>query len=124
MPALIGFFRRKNGIAKHQFRRYYEDHHAPLAVSLFGDLFRSYRRNYIDGDNAPVATLVPQEDTADVITEIVFHDHQSMEEMYTRTARDSHIAELISTDEAAFMDRPATRLLIVHDIAESTLPQI
>lgn len=39
--------RRKVGLSPEEFRDGYENHHARMAVELFGHLWLGYRRNYI-----------------------------------------------------------------------------
>ena len=104
MAKLIGLFHRKHGLSATEFRDYYENHHAPFASARFGHLFASYTRNYIDADTGIA-----------VVTEIVFPDDAAMREMFAMTERDPALGEAIATDEAAFMDRDATQILLVGD---------
>lgn len=110
MAKLIGLFSRKPGTSAHDFRAYYEQHHAPLASSKFGHLFASYTRNYVE----PGPDLGGRGDI-DVVTEIVFHDDAAMREMFTMTQADPALRAAIADDEAVFMDRDATRILLVSD---------
>jgi|SRR5690348_8268854 len=120
MPKLIGMFRRKVGTTHAEFREYYETRHAPLALSLYGDLFAAYRRNYVEHDDHHLDRSRAQADDLDVITEIVFDTAEAMQEMFARTGEDPKVREAIATDEAAFMDRPASRILIITDHCESS----
>ncbi|MFC0863176.1 EthD domain-containing protein [Sphaerimonospora cavernae] len=123
MPKLIGLFRRKDGLTAAEFRDYYENHHAPFAVSLFGHLFAGYTRSYVDhwdGQPAP-GRRAPE---FDVVTEIVFADEAAMEAMFAMSAAHPEVREAIVADEAAFMNRDATRLLITKDHAASVLEQV
>ena len=117
MTKLIGLFRRRQGLSRTEFRDYYEQHHAPFAASHFGHLFASYTRNYVDP--ALTASGGPE---IDVVTEIVFHDAAAMREMFAMAEADPALRAAIADDEATFMDRAATRILIVAD-HESTLPR-
>ena len=121
MPKLIGMFRRKEGITHTEFREYYETRHAPLALSLYGDLFAAYRRNYVEHDDHHLDPARAQADDLDVITEIVFDTAEAMNEMFARTSRDPKVREAIATDEARFMDRPASRILIITDHCQSPI---
>lgn len=116
MAKLIGLFRRKAGTSSDDFRSYYEQRHAPFAVSHFGHLFESYTRNY-------VARAPRDLDTTgiDVVTEIVFRDDSAMQEMFAMTERDPSLRDAIATDEAAFMDRDASQILLVGDHPSTTL---
>lgn len=108
MPKLIGLFRRKKGFSAGQFRDYYENYHAPFAASHFGHLFAGYTRNYVEHS-------VRGEHDVDVLTEIVFPDHEAMAAMFAMTRHDPALGRAIAADEATFMDRDATQLLIITD---------
>ncbi|NKY33197.1 EthD domain-containing protein [Nocardia speluncae] len=113
MAKLIGLFHRKDGLSTTEFRDYYENHHAPFAASHFGHLFASYTRNYIDPDIGGDSGA----DTAGiaVVTEIVFPDDAAMQEMFAMAERDPSLRVAIATDEGAFMNREANRILLVSD---------
>ena len=120
MAKLIGLFHRKPGTSAEEFRDYYEDHHAPFAYSLFGHLFASYTRNYVDAGQAAGQTRVVDAGI-DVVTEIVFHDDAAMREMFAMAERDPELREAIATDESAFMDREASQVLLVTDHRSSPI---
>lgn len=119
MAKLIGLFKRREGLSASEFRDYYEFQHAPLALSHLGHLFASYTRNYaayeIDGEGAPMDQGI------DVVTEIVFIDDAAMAEMFALTGRDPEVRALIAEDEAKFMDRAASRIVLVTDHTSTTL---
>ncbi|KRF10478.1 EthD domain-containing protein [Nocardioides sp. Soil796] len=121
MPKLIGLFHRKDGLSAAEFRDYYENHHAPFAMSHFAHLFASYTRNYVDApyadDGAP-----SHHDGVDVVTEIVFHDESAMHEMFAMAEQDPSLRGAIAADEAAFMNREANRILLVTDHESSAGP--
>lgn len=87
----ISFVKRKLGISREEFMRYYEDVHAPHALKLFG--MKKYVRNYLI-----VPPGAPEPDF-DCITEFWYE-----------TAEDARAALKLSrspegqTDEADFMD--------------------
>ncbi|KQY54322.1 MULTISPECIES: EthD domain-containing protein [unclassified Nocardioides] len=114
MPKLIGLFHRKEGLSAGEFRDYYENHHAPFAMSHFAHLFASYTRNYVDPPYAEGGAPA-NHDGIDVVTEIVFHDDAAMHEMFAMADRDPSLREAIATDEAAFMNPAANRILLVAD---------
>jgi uncharacterized protein (TIGR02118 family) len=116
MAKLIGLFHRKEGTSVAEFRTYYEDHHAPFAAAHFGHLFASYTRNYVDEASAP-----GKPSAIDVVTEIVFHDDAALQEMFAMTEADPALREAIGADEAAFMDRSASRILLVTEHESSPL---
>ena len=115
MAKLIGLFHRKAGTSVAEFRDYYENHHAPFAAAHFGHLFASYTRNYVD--QAPAAG---SPSAIDVVTEIVFHDDAALREMFAMTEADPALREAIGVDEAAFMDRAASQVLLVTEHESST----
>lgn len=112
MAKLIALFTRKAGSSRAEFRDYYENNHAPFATSLFGHLWTSYTRNYLDeGDGTG----------PDVVTEIVFIDDAAMQEMFAITRRDPSIRDAIFADEAAFMDRAVTRMFLSPEATSTDL---
>jgi hypothetical protein len=115
MAKLIGLFKRRDSMTAGEFREYYENQHAPLALSHLGHLFASYTRNYvsyeIDGFGAPL------EHGIDVVTEIVFLDDAAMQRMFELTTSDPRVRAAISEDEAKFMDKAASRIVLVTDHA-------
>lgn len=117
MAKLIGLFRRKEGTSAAEFRDYYEQRHAPFALSHFGHLFASYTRNYVDPrPTGPADSQSRVVDAGiDVVTEIVFHDDAAMREMFAMSKRDPSLREAIAADEAAFMDRDANQILLASD---------
>ena len=115
MAKLIGLFKRRDDLTAAEIRDYYEHPHAPLALSHLGHLFASYTRNYVahemDGEGNPV------EHAYDVVTEIVFADDAAMERMFAMTTTDPAVRAAISADEARFMDKAGSRILLVTDHA-------
>lgn len=116
MAKLIELIGRKGGMTRGEFRDYYEQHHAPLAISHFGHLFATYTRNYIDP---------PLEGRAaspyDVVTEIVFHDDAAMAEMCAMAAADPALSATIAADEERFMDRASTSMMLSSNHACSAV---
>jgi uncharacterized protein (TIGR02118 family) len=113
MAKLIGLFKRREAMTAAEFRDYYENQHAPLALGHLGHLFASYTRNYvaheIDGEGTPV------DHAFDVVTEIVFVDDAAMQRMFEMTTADPEVRAAISEDEAKFMDKAASRIVLVTD---------
>lgn len=116
MAALIALIARKDGTTREEFREYYEQHHAPLAASLFGHLFASYTRKYVDPPSAG-----REASPYDVVTEIVFHDHAAMAEMFAMAAADPALPATIAADEDRFMDRAPTRVLLSSEQVSSPI---
>lgn len=117
--------RRKAELSPEAFRTAYEERHAPLASRLFGHLWLEYRRNYLGLANrfAREAGTPTTEAAAeasppyDVVTEMVFRDRASLEEM-NRIAIQAENARLLAEDEATLFDRENC-WTCVCDVAET-----
>ena len=100
--------RKKPGLSLEAFRAGYENSHARLAVELFGHLWLSYRRNYLEGghrfgtDYSAGVPATAQDVGFDAISEYVLRDEAALEEMQ-RIA----LANLkrINEDEARWFDQ-------------------
>jgi uncharacterized protein (TIGR02118 family) len=106
MIKVVLLVRRKPGISRAEFRRYYEDRHAPLAASQLRSCVR-YVRNFVIED-------VVGEPDFDCVTEFWYNLDGPW-----REARD-HIAsevgrQLLAQDEAQFMDRGSMRVVVVAE---------
>ena len=113
---MIVFFRRRAGLSPEQFRDYYENHHAPLAVRLF-PYMRDYRRNYMRRDLRHQRTggeAVGTDFDFDVITEISFACAQDYQRMKDDMANPD-IRRQVVEDELRFLDRAATVVLLVDE---------
>lgn len=119
MAKLIGLFKRRDGLSAAEFRDYYENQHAPMATGHLGHLFASYTRSYVAHEISGEGNPVDQD--VDVVTEIVFRDDAAMAEMFALAGNDPELRELIAADEARFMDRAASRLIIVTEHAATEL---
>ena len=100
--------RRKPGLTVQQFRDGYENSHSRIAVALFGHLWLSYRRNYIDaarrfgvGLSAGDA-VTAQEVGFDAVSEYVLRDEAAHAEM-GRIAMANF--QRIKDDEALWFDQ-------------------
>jgi uncharacterized protein (TIGR02118 family) len=97
--------RRKDGLTREQFRRRYEEGHAPLARKVLPQL-RRYVRNYVTDSPGWEADF-------DVITEFWFdseRDHQAVRAFYA-----SADGQVLVRDEAEFMDRSSMRSVAVNE---------
>jgi len=122
MPMLVGMFKKRADLSHEEFRDYYENHHAPFNVEHFGAFMSGYTRSYVDhaspylgiGEGAGA-----EAERMDVITRIEFIDDAAMEQMFSKAATQPGLGEAIVADEAMFMDRAASRLVIVSDQTSS-----
>ena len=83
----VGLFRRKPGMLREDFVRYYEEKHVPLVLSLMPQI-AEYRRNYVvaaqDLGHGAASTLPIG---FDVMTEVWFRDGAARDAM-TRALSD------------------------------------
>ncbi|MBV1687835.1 EthD domain-containing protein [Novosphingobium sp. G106] len=115
MIKMILLLSRKPGMSLEDFQDYYENRHVPLASSFEGPLIR-YRRNYIVDRSVGLADC-------DCITE-VWYDLDGNWRDHRDNIVSPEMAEIIAKDEAQFLDRAATRIVIVEEreSAPDTLP--
>lgn len=127
MVKLVGFFRAREGMSRAEFRRYYEDHHAHLIASLFGEFLTDYRRSYVQPSSvfAPNAAPAPTVLDFDVVVEMWFGTVESFQRS-TEVAARPEVAELIARDEEIFLDRTSMVNLLVDEwgtaVFNSALP--
>lgn len=113
---MVVMFRRRQDLTPEQFRDYYENRHAPLALTLFPYL-KGYKRNYIRRDlihrrAQPEGVAAPLD--FDAITEIVFDSKADYERM-VKDMTDPAIRDRVIEDERKFLDRSATVVLMVEE---------
>ena len=100
--------RRKAGLTTEQFRNGYETSHSRLAVELFGHLWLSYRRNYIETARrfgvglSPGDPATAQDVGFDAVSEYVLRDEEALAEM-GRIAMANF--QRIKDDEARWFDQ-------------------
>lgn len=115
MPMLIGLFKKRPDLTSEEFRQYYETQHAPFNLTHFGHLFRGYSRSYIATDHGRAERPI------DVATRIEFADAAALEEMFAYSAATPGHQQAIADDEARFMDRPETHMLLTSDDLRTTM---
>jgi len=115
MIKLMLLLSRKPGMTIADFRDYYENRHVPLATSFAAPLVR-YRRNYI------IERTLGAPD-CDCITE-VWYDLEGKWSDHRDSLVSAEMAEIIAQDEAQFLDRNATRIIVVEEVNSEpeTLP--
>lgn len=109
MIKLLLLLKRKQGMTPEDFRRYYEERHVPLATSLQPKL-AGYRRNYVGLMTVGVTEY-------DCVTE-TWYDLEGKWSDHRDSMVTPAIAALIAEDEAHFLDRPSTRVFVVHEAGE------
>ena len=108
----ITLLKRKPGISPEQFKRHYEDVHAPMAVRNFV-MLGSYTRNYVN----KAASGLSDGDAMgfDCVTEMCFAsmtDYRAYREKLT----DPAIQAELGADVAKFMDAGATQRFVIDDV--------
>lgn len=115
MIKMILLLTRKEGMSFEAFRDYYENRHVPLATSFDQPLVR-YRRNYITGSTLGTIDY-------DCITE-VWYDIEGKWSDQRDAVVSPEMAAIIARDEANFLDRAATRIVVIEEVDSpaETLP--
>lgn len=109
MIKVIMFAKRKEGMTREEFRERYESGHVPLVVSELPHMKR-YVRNFV----LPARGL-PEPDF-DVVTECWFADVAGWK-ANTAYVMDPVTGAALAADEDAFIDRAATRFVMVEECA-------
>jgi hypothetical protein len=113
---VICLLKRKAGTTAEEFRDYYENHHAPLALRLL-PYFSDYRRNYIRRDLAYKPEHIehhPGPPPYDVVMEFSCTTQDDADRLMAGMA-DPEIGRLLTEDEEKFMDRAAMVLFHVDE---------
>ena len=105
----IAFLRKKDGLARAEFIRLYEEEHAKLIARLL-PFFAQYRRGYpIDGEQGDDAAFAH-----DAIMEMWFASPDRQAAMASRIAEPA-IGEEMRRDEERLFDRPAMVMFTVDE---------
>lgn len=111
MIKTIAFICRKPGMAREDFIRYYEEHHAPLALKYL-TTFKKYVRNY------PVAMPGSDEPDFDCMTEFWFDDVAgALKVQEILGDYKTEVGRIFLEDEEKFQDRARTRSFIIDERA-------
>jgi uncharacterized protein (TIGR02118 family) len=109
---VVTLLKRKAGLSREDFVRYYETRHAVLATQVVPGLL-DYRRMYISADRPAFGTAPPALDF-DVITTLVFADAAAYEKAFAELSR-PEIAQQVAEDEAHLFDRTNITAYIVEE---------
>ncbi len=105
----IALLARKPGLSPEEFRRHYEEVHAPLIRKLVPSLKR-YLRNYVTRRPFPPAAGGTE---FDCVTEQWFDSMEGFQQMIDAMAGEAGRA--IRADERTFLDRARTVYVIVEE---------
>jgi hypothetical protein len=112
----VGLFKRKAGMSREDFIRYYENNHAPLALSLLPQI-AEYRRGYIIPGSLGALGNGKLDFSGfdfDVMTETWVKDDVERLAM-ERAMSDPTVAKAISQDEENFFDRSRMLMFAVEE---------
>lgn len=105
----IALLKRKPGLSPEEFRRHYEEVHAPLIRKLAPSIGK-YVRNYVIARPFPPAS---GETEFDCVTEQWFENMEGFQEMIDAMAGEAGRA--IRADERTFLDRGRTVYVLVEE---------
>lgn len=114
MKRVLALIPRKPGLTRASFRDHYETVHAPLGMSVLGDIVH-YVRNHI------METIGEVEPSFDVLSEFGYADAKEMEAVTERLAT-KELGDPIRADERSFLDKPRITVLLLDRIASRTGP--
>jgi uncharacterized protein (TIGR02118 family) len=109
---VVTLLKRRPGMSREDFVRYYEARHAVLATQRVPGML-DYRRMYISAEKPAFGTSPPTLDF-DVITSLVFADMESYQRAFD-TLKRPEIAQEIADDEAQLFDRTNITAYIVDE---------
>jgi len=102
--------KRKPGLTPAEFRRQYEEVHAPLALSLFPTI-RKYVRNYITTN---VMSADAEEPDFDCISEHWFDNVEDVQAMMGAMTADA--GQALGHSGKVFLDMPKMVYLLVEEV--------
>ena len=112
MVKLIGLLKKKTGLTRAEFIDYYENRHVPFISGLV-PIGHDYRRSYTEKMRANGQ----ETDDAfeyDVVTEMWFEQPEDYA-AFAAAMREPAIFGQIVADEERFLDRSASRILVVNE---------
>ncbi len=111
MFKIIALIPRKPGLTHEEFRDYYENNHAPLAVKHVPQ-FRGYIRNFI----RPLEGFEGEPVGYDAVVEFYYDSKEAWDEV-SKLYLEGEIGKVLIPDEDTFMDRSRMQVLIAEECA-------
>lgn len=113
---LIGLLKKKPGMTREAFIDYYENSHVPLICGLV-PMGHDYRRSYTERMRAN-GREVDDAFEYDAVTELWF-DQAEDYAAFAEAMRDPRIFQQIVADEEKFLERSASKILVVTEYGGS-----
>jgi len=114
MLKFVSLLKRKAGLTHQEFVDYYENQHAPLSLSFWGEHIQGYCRNFVDAEKVSHSNPNSVAPDFDVITEFWFLTRESYETA-RKIMQQPDVAEVIRNDERAFLDKSVVRSYLVEE---------
>lgn len=116
MVKMVFMLKRKPGMSRADFIRYYEANHRPLGEKYVPNAVR-YVRRYLEPVPGPWSKPA---DEFDVLTELWFANQQEADKAMKHLSEPA-IHEEIAEDEARLFDRPRSKVYLITE-TESVMP--
>lgn len=114
---IICLLPRRADLSRAEFKRRYEENHAPLIEKLL-PFYKEYRRSFIadvqDYETGHLDNKADDTPPFDVVTELSFDSRDSYEKMIAALS-DPAIGDVITADEENLFDRENIRVYIVEE---------
>jgi uncharacterized protein (TIGR02118 family) len=114
---MIFMLKRRKGLSREDFVRYYESTHAKLGEKHVPNAAR-YVRRYLQALPEPFTGTVREPDY-DVVTELWFHNQADMDAAMSHLV-EADVSQEIARDEENLFDRPMNRVYLVEEV-DSTM---
>jgi uncharacterized protein (TIGR02118 family) len=113
MIKMIFMLKRRAGMSRAEFERYYESNHAKLGEKHVVNAAR-YVRRYLKGLPEPLTGAVTEPDF-DVITELWFETQSDMDAAM-KHLMNAEVVQEIAADEDRLFDRSRNRVYLVEEV--------
>jgi hypothetical protein len=120
MIKIVALLKRRDGMSKEEFRKYYEEKHLLLCYEHVRGIAVDYRRNYIEdifgsGGENEFSDSLGSTFGYDVVTEVWFKSREALQQLFKKL-EDSSLTERMVKDEPNLFDRSAHRFMICEEV--------
>lgn len=116
---IICLLSKRSDLSRAEFKRYYEENHAPLTAKLL-PFYTKYRRNYVadiqDYETDHLDNKAGNTPPFDVVTELTFDCRENYEKLINALS-DPEIRYTITADEENLFDRENMHVYVVEECA-------